>query len=150
MSCEVPRGSRGDNLKTIRKDRATEGLLHKFELNAFQVTGNHSQEDEDKKSTAARTTQDAIISTAYKYELLNDRIKAFDMMGAVLVPILKDEKGSTPADRWDFTERKNLLFNHSIPYKSVLQWGSDCVRFGINPTPVIPGMTLERQEQDWL
>ena len=44
-SCEVPRGSRGDDLKTIRKnkDRATEGLTHKFELNAFQVTGNHPQ-----------------------------------------------------------------------------------------------------------
>ena len=99
-SCEVPRGSRGDDLKTIRKnkDRATEGLTHTFELNAFQVTGNHSQEDEDEKSTAARTTQDAIISTSYKCEQLNDQIKAFDMMSAVLVPILK-ENGPTPADR---------------------------------------------------
>ena len=72
------------------------------------------------------------------------------MMGAVLVPILKDENGSTPADRWDFTERKTLPFHHSIPYKTVLKGGSDCVRFGINKSLVIPGMTLERQEQDWL
>ena len=71
-SYEVPRGSRGDDIKAIRKnkDRATKGLTHKFELNAFQVTGNHSQDDEDEKSNAARTTQDAIISTSYKCEHL--------------------------------------------------------------------------------
>ena len=54
-SCEVPRGLRGDDIKAIRKnkDRAMEGPIYKFELNAFQVTGNHSQEDKDEKSTAA-------------------------------------------------------------------------------------------------
>ena len=81
-SCKVPRGSRGDDVKTTRKnkDRATNRLTHKLELNVFQQTGNYSQEDKEDNTTALHTTQDAIISTSYMREQINDRIKSFDVI----------------------------------------------------------------------
>ena len=62
-------------------------------------------------------------------------------------PILKDTKGTLPANRWDFLEGKNIILNHNIPYETVLQWGDDCLCFGLNNLS-ITGLTYEHQYQD--
>ena len=66
-----------------------------------------------------------------------------------MVPILKDAKGLTLANRCDFLEHKNILINHNIPYETFLQWGKDCLCWGLNPSP-LNELTYERQDQDWL
>ena len=103
-ACELPRTSRGDDAKTIKKnkDACCVGLKHKYELNSFQVTGSN-QEDEDESSPTARSTQDALISTSYKNGLLHSALKACDTLNGVLVPELRDMNGATPADRWNFS-----------------------------------------------
>ena len=71
------------------------------------------------------------------------RIKAFDLMNACLIPTFKDETGATPADCWDFTNRRHLLDHYgSITLPEIKQWGDDCVRWGITG--------FEVQDQEWL
>ena len=91
-SCELPRSQRGTDAKTIAKskERACAGLKVKFDLNYYQVSGKFTEED-DSKSMATKSTQDAIISVTYICEELKSRIKAFDLRNACLVPTLKDK-----------------------------------------------------------
>ena len=109
----------------------------KFELIVFQKTGNHSQEDKEELSTAACAMQDAIISTSHKCTQLNDRIKSFDLLGAVNVLISRDVIGTTPANWLDFSERKNtMMYHNSLPYETVLQWDRHCLCWGMNASSI--------------
>ena len=68
-SCVMSRAARGDDQKTINKnkDRCCVGLKNKFKLNHFQLTGKalEGEEDDDPTSKTAPTTTDAIISVTY-------------------------------------------------------------------------------------
>ena len=67
-ACEMPRSSRGDNVKTIKKnkDASCRGVKTKYGLISFQVTGRNQEDEDDDYSPAAQSTQDALISTSYK------------------------------------------------------------------------------------
>ena len=97
-ACELPRTSRGDDAKTIKKnkDACCVGLKQKYELNSFQFTGSN-QEDEDDTSPAARSTQDTLLSMSYKNGLMYSALKACDALNGVLVPRLFNANGTTPA-----------------------------------------------------
>ena len=113
-SYELPHTSRGDGAKITKKnkDACCVGLKHKYELNLFQVTCSN-QEDEDDTSPAARSTQDALISTSYKNSLMHSTLKACNTLNGVLVPKLLNVNGTTPANRWGFTKWHHVLLEHS-------------------------------------
>ena len=79
--CELPRTPRGDDTKTVKKNKDVNygGLKHKYDLNSFQVTGS-SQEEEDDTSPLARSTQDALIFTLYKNKLLYTNMKVCNVL----------------------------------------------------------------------
>jgi hypothetical protein len=153
-ACELPRTSRGDNPKTVKKNKDANcgGLKHKYELNSFQITGSNQEEEDETTSPQARSTQDALISTRYKNKLLHAKMKACDVLRGIMVPTLKVgyATASTPAKRWDFSKSYHILKEHSqVTREQVLLWGSDCMLWGSNASP-IDGITYERQDQDWI
>ena len=51
------------------------------------------------------------------------------MQNCLLVPAFKDPKGTTPADRWDFTNRVHLFKNFAtITEEQITLWCDDCIR----------------------
>ena len=113
-ACDLPRTSRGNDSKTIKKNKDTccVGLKYKYKPECFQITGSN-QEDEDETSPITKSTQDALISTSYKYDQLHAKMKACDVLAGIMVPTLLDPAGATPADRWDFSKRYHVLTKHS-------------------------------------
>ena len=113
-ACELPRTSRGDDSETIKKnkDACCVGLKYKYEPNSFQITGSN-QEDEDDTSPIAKSTQDTLIYMSYKNDQLHTKMKACDVLAGVMVPTLLDPAGATPADRWKFSKRYQVLTEHS-------------------------------------
>ena len=151
-ACELPRTSRGDDPKTVKKNKDANcvGLKHKYELNSFQITGSNQEEEDDTSTPQARSTQDALISTRYKNKLLHAKMKACDLLPGIMVPTLLDPDAPTPAGRWDFSKKFHVLKEHSqITKKQIVLWGSDCMCWGSNDSP-IDGVTYERQDQDWI
>ena len=131
-ACELPRTSRGDDPKTVKKNKDANcgGLKHKYELNSFQITGSNQEEEDETTSPQARSTQDALISTRYKNKLLHAKMKACDVLRGIMVPTLKVgyATASTPAERWDFSKSYHILKEHSqVTREQVLLWGSDCM-----------------------
>ena len=114
-ACEMPRSSRGDDAKTIKKnkDANCKGPKTKYGLNSIQVTGSNQDNDDVDSSPAAQSTQDALISKSYKNSQAVTRMKALDLHDSCIVPILRNSKGTSPVDCWDFSERYHVLTNHS-------------------------------------
>ena len=88
-ACEMPRLSRGDDAKTIKKnkDASCKGLKTKYGLNSFQVTRSNQEDKDDDSSPAAQSTQDALISTNYKNSQAVIRLKSRDLHDSCMVPI---------------------------------------------------------------
>ena len=78
------------------------------------------------------------------------KIKSFDLLEGVMVTVLVDPDGYTPADWWDFSKGYNVLLEHSkVSQEQVVLWGEDCMRLSAHPSP-IPRITYERQYQEWI
>ena len=51
-------------------------------------------------------------------------MKEFDLLEGVMVPVLVDLDGYTPADWWDFDMRYNVILKHRKVYQEqVVLWG---------------------------
>ena len=126
----MPHDQRGSDTKTIakNKERACAGLKTKFDLDYYQANGKLKDEDNDS-SMVTKSTQCAIISVTYTYEELKNRIKAFDLMNACMIPELLDADRRTPKDRWDFMMPRNLLDHYgSIKGEVIKLPCDDCLR----------------------
>ena len=138
-TCEMPCSSRGNDAKTIKKnkDANCKGHKTKYDLNSFHVTGSNQEDEDEDSSPAAQSTQDALISTSYKNSQAVTIMKALDLHASCMIPILVNSKGATPADCWIFSERYHVLTNHSkITEEAVILWGKHCMRWGVHPSPI--------------
>ena len=110
-ACELPSASQGEDPKTIKKNKDTSyyRLNYKYHLNSIQVKGSNQDDKEDYASPAAKPTQDALISMISKNEQMVAKMKAFDLLDGVMVPVLVDPDGYTPTDWWDFDMSYNIL-----------------------------------------
>ena len=71
---------------------------------------------------------DAIISVKHHCGELKMRIKSYDLQNASLVPILKNENGTNPIERWDFDQRRHSMDHYgSIGQKEIQIWCDDCL-----------------------
>ena len=87
---------------------------------------------------------------SFKNEQMVAKMKAFYLLEGVMVPVLVDPDGYTPADRWEFDTRYNVLLKHrKFSQEQVELWGKYCMRWGVHPSP-IPKITYERQDQEWI
>ena len=96
--CENPRDERDTDSKTIAKvkDRATKPLELKFGLPYYYLSGKFGEdEDNDSKNLASH---DALIGVAYRCAEMKLRTQSFDLTNALLVPVVADANGATPAD----------------------------------------------------
>ena len=99
---------------------------------------------------AAKSTQNALISTIFNNGQMVAKMKAFDLLEGVMVSVLMYPDGSTPADLWYFNTRYNVLLVHiKVSQEQVIFWGEDCMSWGAHPSP-IPKITYERQDQEWI
>ena len=77
-------------------------------------------------------------------------MKAFYLLEGVMVPVLVEPDGNTPADRWDFDTRYNVLLERSnVSQEQVMFWVEDCMRWGPHPSPT-PKTIYECQYQEWI
>ena len=146
-SCQYPRSMRGTTPKEILriKEKAVAPLKVKFRISQYFVSGKFGDED-DEMSPQATETLDALVNTGYRIVEVKRRTKEFDMHNCLLVPAWLDEKGATPAERWDFTKRTHLFDDFgSISKKQITTWCDDCIRWA--KTEVAP---YERQDQEWI
>ena len=69
-TCELPRASRREDPKTIRKKKDTicAGLNYKYHLNSFQLKVTNQEDEDDDASPAAKSTQGTLIYTSFKNE----------------------------------------------------------------------------------
>ena len=113
-ACELPHTSWGEYPKTIKKNKDTScsGLKYKYQLNPFQVTGSTQADKHYDASPAEKSTQYALISTSFNNEQMFAKMKAFDLLEGVMVPVLVDPDGYIPNDRWDFDTHYNFLLEH--------------------------------------
>ena len=64
-------------------------------------------------------------------------MKAFVLLEVVMVTVLVDSDGYTPADWWDFNTRYNVLLEKIKFYQEqVVLWGKDCMKWGAHPSPI--------------
>ena len=143
-TCEFPRALRGADSKTRSKtkERCCKAIDNKFDVPFYYRSSKYtSREEDDGKIQSAH---DAIISVKHRCDELKLRIKSYDLQNACLVPLLINEKGLTPVERWDFSERRHLLDHYgSISQKEIKIWCDDCLRWGKDGK-------AEQEDQDWL
>ena len=94
------------------KDTSCARLKYQDQLNYLQVSGSNKYDEDDDASTAAKQTQDALISTSFKNEQMVGKMKAFYLLEGVMVPVLVDPDGYIPNDRWDFDTHYNFLLEN--------------------------------------
>ena len=145
-SCQYPRSMRGTTPKEILKikEKAVAPLKVKFRISQYFVSGKFG--DEDDMSPQATETLDALVNTGYRIVEVKRRAKEFDMHNCLLVPAWLDEKGATPAERWDFAKRSHLFDDFSsISKKQITTWCEDCILWTKNEVA-----HYERQDQEWI
>ena len=143
-TCPNPRSKRGTTEKDIAKakPRVCVVLESQFESPYYYVSGKYDVDD-DKKALH-KSACDAIISCTFTCKEMGFRVWEFDMANAILIPVLKNKYGATPADRWDFTQQKRDLLEEygSITLEEVLQWTLDSLLWSKSQ--------YEEQDQEWL
>ena len=149
-ACQHPRSER-ERLKTANdtksldkiKRSAVAALPLKFTLPNFLVTQKYEEDDESGINAPTKDATEAIISVAFRCKAAKIRAKQYDLLNALNVPVLHNKNGATPADRWDFTSRRNLfdLFG-TITKDEILQWSEDCLLWCKTD--------FDREDQEWL
>ena len=143
--CAVPRASRGDTPKDEdkMKQRACAPISNVFGLPYYFVSGKYG-ESEGNGVAGEHNACDVIVSVSYKCVELKERIRQYDMVNAISIPVLKDKTGSTPAERWDFTQpRRNLVDSFLVIDEiDVKLWSQDSLMWGKTK--------YERMDQEWL
>lgn len=149
-ACEHPRTERErlkNDPKALDKIKygATKALSTRFGLPHFLVTGKLAEDEDNGNGAPTDEATEIIIGVAYRCEEAKIRMKDYDLVNAMKVPIRKDPTtwGATPMDNWDFTTRRSILDSYGVIKKEeILKWSSDCLLFGKSD--------FDRQDQDWL
>ena len=146
-SCDHPRSSRlGLDAQKLEKLKimATAAPSQKFGLPIHLVTGKCGEDEGNGAS--AQEAQDTLVTVSYRAAEMQIRTKAWDLDNGLLIPTLDKTKcleANTPAERWDFTERRHILaFYGSIDLDTVKQWSNDCIRW--------PKDDEDKRDQDWI
>ena len=94
---------------------------------AAAYVGPTSREGEAESGTTHyKNIQSMYVSNRDKLKVLKERVIRYDMLDAVMIPAVKDPSGSTMLEKWDFTQRANLIENWTvIPQGLVEQYQID-------------------------
>ena len=125
-TCQNPWDKQGDSKKELAntKVRATAALESKLEAPYYYVSKKFYVDNE--KKVLHKLACDVIISCTFKCKEIDLCVKEFNMLNAIVIPILQDPAGWTPADHWNFIVRRNLLEEYGfITLEEVLQWTED-------------------------
>lgn len=147
-ACKRLRSERGDNPKDIGKVEAlaTASIEQKFDTPKYLFTNKMGEPVAEDTSFFDASVPEQFLRTAVRAQAVQKRVIDYDMTNITQIPVLRVaeyDPAKTPADRWDFTQRRDL-FDHigSISMKECEFWTEDCLRWAKEK--------FDPQDQQWL
>ena len=144
LTASVKRADRNTSVKDKQKikSKCTQAIEHPFDVPLHYVS-SLSGESEGTGAIEGTDMTDAFIATSLKTLTFKDRCTEYDIINVLLIPKLKNATATTPADRWDFSERVHFLDHHgTVSMETCKLWVNDCVLWDAS--------TFEAEDMDWL